>query len=433
MSALRISSQEHHGLVEFDQLLWIPKPRSLGSFQRRSPDGRLRAELAFPCFELRHQRHSPSLTDAKVETHADHEQCRPNSRPSAKSMRREIIEMITAAKSGHPGGSLSAVEIVVTLYFDVMRHDPANPKWPDRDRFILSKGHAARCCMRSWPKAAIRPKDQLNTLRKLGSIIGPSRCALHSGLEASPVRSAKGCRSASAWAGGPPRQRPVAHLRHAGRRRNPGRPGLGSRHVRASTSSTTSWPSWITTGSSWMASSRTSWMEPLADKWRAFGWHTIESTATISGARSAHSRKPRPPRASRRAHRAHHQGQGRFVHGEQSQVPRRRAHAGRNETRACRSCNKCRSAKHEIRIEDSGWPRAKLRQGAGGTGPRESQRRGLRRRSFQVHHDRLYFAKEFPDRFFECGIAEANMVAIGAGLASAGKIPFVSSFSVFRR
>ena len=51
-------------------------------------------------------------------------------------------EMITAAKSGHPGGSLSAVEILVTLYFDVLRHDPANPKWPDRDRFILSKGHA---------------------------------------------------------------------------------------------------------------------------------------------------------------------------------------------------------------------------------------------------------------------------------------------------
>ena len=55
-----------------------------------------------------------------------------------KRMRRELIEMITAAKSGHPGGSLSATEIVVTLFFDVLRHDPANPKWKDRDRFILS-------------------------------------------------------------------------------------------------------------------------------------------------------------------------------------------------------------------------------------------------------------------------------------------------------
>src|SRR5260370_25079580 len=61
----------------------------------------------------------------------------------AKQMRREVIEMITEAKSGHPGGSLSATEIVVTLFMDVLRHDPANPKWKDRDRFILSKCH---CC-----------------------------------------------------------------------------------------------------------------------------------------------------------------------------------------------------------------------------------------------------------------------------------------------
>lgn len=60
-----------------------------------------------------------------------------------RQMRREVIEMITEAKSGHPGGSLSAAEIVATLFFDVMRHDPANPKWADRDRFILSKDTAA--------------------------------------------------------------------------------------------------------------------------------------------------------------------------------------------------------------------------------------------------------------------------------------------------
>ena len=76
----------------------------------------------------------------------------------AKRMRRTVIEMITEAKSGHPGGSLSAVEIVVTLYFDVLRHDPANPQWPDRDRFILSKGHAARCSTPSWRSAATAPR-----------------------------------------------------------------------------------------------------------------------------------------------------------------------------------------------------------------------------------------------------------------------------------
>ncbi len=88
----------------------------------------------------------------------------------AKETRRHIIEMITAAKSGHPGGSLSAVEILVTLFFDVMRHDPANPKWPDRDRFILSKGHAAPVLYTVLAECGYTPIDQLNSLRKLGSI-----------------------------------------------------------------------------------------------------------------------------------------------------------------------------------------------------------------------------------------------------------------------
>jgi transketolase len=88
----------------------------------------------------------------------------------AKQVRREIVEMITHAKSGHPGGSLSAVEIVVTLFFDVLRHDPRNPKWPDRDRFILSKGHAAPVLYSVMAECGYTPKDQLNTLRKLGSI-----------------------------------------------------------------------------------------------------------------------------------------------------------------------------------------------------------------------------------------------------------------------
>jgi transketolase len=90
----------------------------------------------------------------------------------ALRVRREIVEMIGAAKSGHPGGSLSAVEILVTLYFDHMRIDPKNPKWPDRDRFILSKGHAAPVLYAVMAEAgyADTPIDKLNTLRKLGSV-----------------------------------------------------------------------------------------------------------------------------------------------------------------------------------------------------------------------------------------------------------------------
>jgi transketolase len=88
----------------------------------------------------------------------------------AKETRRRILEMITAAKSGHPGGSLSAVEILVTLYFDVLRHDPANPKWPERDRFILSKGHACPVLYAVMAECGYTPIEELNNLRKMGSI-----------------------------------------------------------------------------------------------------------------------------------------------------------------------------------------------------------------------------------------------------------------------
>jgi len=90
----------------------------------------------------------------------------------AKRARRAIIEMTGAAKSGHPGGSLSAVEILVELYFNRLRIDPKNPKWADRDRFILSKGHAAPVLYAVMAEAGYpdTPAAQLNTLRQLGSI-----------------------------------------------------------------------------------------------------------------------------------------------------------------------------------------------------------------------------------------------------------------------
>ena len=89
----------------------------------------------------------------------------------AKRVRRAIVQMTGEAKSGHPGGSLSQVEILVTLFFGgAMRHDPAKPDWPDRDRFILSKGHGCPALYAVLAEAGYTPKDQLNTLRKLGSI-----------------------------------------------------------------------------------------------------------------------------------------------------------------------------------------------------------------------------------------------------------------------
>jgi len=86
-----------------------------------------------------------------------------------QAMRRDIVEMLAASGSGHPGGSLSAVEIVATLYGVVMRHDPSDPKMPDRDRFVLSKGHAAPVLYAGLAESGYLPREELLTLRKLDS------------------------------------------------------------------------------------------------------------------------------------------------------------------------------------------------------------------------------------------------------------------------
>ena len=89
----------------------------------------------------------------------------------AGRIRCDIIEMICAAGAGHPGGSLSATDIVTALYFRVMRIDPANPQWPDRDRFVLSKGHACPVWYAALAERGYFDKKHLATLRRLGSIL----------------------------------------------------------------------------------------------------------------------------------------------------------------------------------------------------------------------------------------------------------------------
>lgn len=87
----------------------------------------------------------------------------------ARKMRVDIINMVGAAKSGHPGGSLSAADIVATLYFHEMKLDPNNPHWPERDRFVLSKGHAAPVLYAALAEKGFLPRAELSTLRKINS------------------------------------------------------------------------------------------------------------------------------------------------------------------------------------------------------------------------------------------------------------------------
>lgn len=86
-----------------------------------------------------------------------------------QEIRVDIIRMLTEAGSGHPGGSLSATEIVTGLFFHKMRHRPDDPFWADRDRFILSKGHCCPVLYAALAKTGYFPKEELLTLRKLGS------------------------------------------------------------------------------------------------------------------------------------------------------------------------------------------------------------------------------------------------------------------------
>ncbi|GAA0733890.1 transketolase [Clostridium oceanicum] len=89
----------------------------------------------------------------------------------SNQIRKDIISMLTESASGHPGGSLSATDILTTLYFNEMNIDPKNPKDPNRDRFVLSKGHAAPALYSTLARRGYFDVEKLSTLRKLGSIL----------------------------------------------------------------------------------------------------------------------------------------------------------------------------------------------------------------------------------------------------------------------
>lgn len=89
----------------------------------------------------------------------------------AIELRKSAITMIYEAQSGHPGGSLSAADIITALYFKEMNIDPTNPKWEDRDRFVLSKGHVCPILYAALGKLGYFPKEYLHKLRQEGSIL----------------------------------------------------------------------------------------------------------------------------------------------------------------------------------------------------------------------------------------------------------------------
>lgn len=92
-----------------------------------------------------------------------------NLREKARILRRNVVSMVGKAGSGHPGGSLSAADLMASLYFWEMKYDAQDPGWDQRDRFVLSKGHAAPVLYAALAEAGFFPEEQLGTLRQLGS------------------------------------------------------------------------------------------------------------------------------------------------------------------------------------------------------------------------------------------------------------------------
>ena len=88
---------------------------------------------------------------------------------TANNIRESIIEMLLEAKSGHSAGPLGMADIFTYLFFHALKHDPKNPSWPDRDRFVLSNGHICPVYYAAMAHAGYFPVDELKTLRKLGS------------------------------------------------------------------------------------------------------------------------------------------------------------------------------------------------------------------------------------------------------------------------
>ncbi len=197
----------------------------------------------------------------------------------ALACRVDIIRMLTEAGSGHPGGSLSAIDVIVALFFHKMRHDPARPDDPGRDRFVLSKGHGVPALYAALAHAGYFPKDDLLTLRKLGSPLQghPDRLRF-SLMEGSTGSLGQGLSIAQGIA--------LASKLDGDRFRVYCMIGDGESQAGQIWEAAMSAPSFdLDTlcvicdynkvqldGPTWEIMD----IEPVADKWRAFNWHVIE-------------------------------------------------------------------------------------------------------------------------------------------------------------
>jgi len=197
----------------------------------------------------------------------------------ARLIRRDIIEMLARAGSGHTGGSLSAADIVASLYFWAMNVDPARPAWEDRDRFVLSKGHAAPVLYAALAEKGFFPREWLDSLRKLGSPLQghPDRLKVP-GVEASTGSLGQGISWAvgMALAGKMDQKNYRVYALLSDGECNEG--SIWEAALIAANLKLTNLIALVDWNrkSSYGTMAGRNDIEPLADKWRSFGWAVLE-------------------------------------------------------------------------------------------------------------------------------------------------------------
>ena len=358
-------------------------------------------------------------------------------------VREQILEMGTSPHGTHVGGSLSAADVMTLLYNEVLRLRPDEPGWPDRDRFVLSKGHACRGPVRGTRRAGLPARRRARPVRRVR-------------------RPARRSPPAPAAGGGAP----SGSLGH-GLSLGVGSAVAARRQGRPSRVFVLMGDGEIQEGSVWEAAMSAAHLrldnlvgivdrnrlqitghteermglEPLADKWRSFGWETVEVDGhdLDAPARRVH----RAARGDRPAHdgdRRDGQGQGRPAVREQEEVAFGEARPGSAPACTVRPAGPFEEDAVTVVEETAVAVVARVAGAVRGREPRRLPRDSARPRQVRPadlrgghRHGRSRdsFEAELPGQYVNVGIAEANLMGVSAGLAADGLVPFANTIASF--
>lgn len=216
----------------------------------------------------------------------------------ALTIRRHIVSMLGKAGSGHTGGSLSCADIITVLYFAVMRHDPSNPRWPERDRFVLSKGHGAPAQYAVLAEAGYFPPEQLHSLRQLNSTLqGHPDMHKTPGIEVSTGSLGQGLSMACGMAAGLPDKRIFALLGDGECQEGQiWEAAMSAAHYQLGNLCAIIDHNGLQIDGEVCQVMN---IDPLADKWQAFGWQVIQIDGhdyeqLLAALTAAHAENTRP-------------------------------------------------------------------------------------------------------------------------------------------